>query len=165
MKKFSLLFFLLISVSLFSQEQKLNEAVMKSSFVDIDGNEVSFAKILEKHKGKKFVLEIWASWCSDCVKAMPDLKKSQKKYDKTDFVFISMDKSFDKFKEGIEKHELKGDHYFSKTPWKESEFAKNIKLDWIPRYMAFDTSGKVALFKAITPKDEKLIEFLKAKSK
>jgi thiol-disulfide isomerase/thioredoxin len=153
----------MFSTFLFAQEHKLNDAVLKSSFVDIDGNEVSFTEILGKHKGKKVVLEIWASWCSDCIKAMPELKKLQKKFEKTDFVFISMDKTFEKFKEGIEKHKLQGEHYFSKTPWKESEFAKNIKLDWIPRYMIFDEKANVILFKAIKPNDKKLIELLKSK--
>jgi len=160
MKKLSLVILLFISTMLFAQEKPLNDAVLESKFVDIKGNEISFVEILGKHKGKKVVLEIWASWCSDCVAAMEKVKELQKKHPEVDFVFISMDKSFKAFQDGVEKHQLKGDHYFSKTPWKESEFAKNINLDWIPRYLVLDESGKVLLFKAVKPDDEKLINIL-----
>jgi thiol-disulfide isomerase/thioredoxin len=32
------------------------------------------SKYLKKYKGKTLVIEVWASWCGDCVKAMPKLK-------------------------------------------------------------------------------------------
>ncbi len=162
MKNILALIILTLSISVFSQQDKpLSKAVLTSSFVDINGNEVTFAEILKKHQGKKTVLEVWASWCSDCVAAMPKLKELQKNNPKVDFVFISMDKTFEDFKKGVEKHQLTGDLYFSKTPWKKSEFAKNIKLDWIPRYMVFDEKGQVLLFKAIKPTEKQLIESLK----
>ncbi|HFS67948.1 MAG TPA: TlpA family protein disulfide reductase [Flavobacteriia bacterium] len=161
MKKILLIFFLLTSTMLFSQNKKFNETILQSSFIDLNGNEINFEEILGKHKGKKIILEIWASWCSDCVAAMPKVKALQKKYgDTVDFVFISMDKSFKAFQDGIEKHQLEGDHYYSKTPWKESEFAKNIKLDWIPRYLVLDEEGNILLYKAVKPDDEKLIQLL-----
>jgi len=160
MKKSSLLIFLLFSTMLFAQQKPLNDAVLQSKFVDMNGNEISFVEILGKHKGRKTVLEIWASWCSDCVAAMKKLKELQKKHPDVDFVFISMDKTFKAFQDGVEKHQLKGDHYFSKTPWKKSEFAKNIQLDWIPRYLVFDKKGNVLLLKAVKPDDEKLINIL-----
>ena len=39
-------------------------------------------------------------------------------------------------------------------------FGKAVKLNWIPRYMVVDKTGKIALFKAIEADDEKLIETL-----
>jgi hypothetical protein len=44
---------------------------------------------------------------------------------------------------------------------KEGEFAAGIKLDWIPRYMVVDKTGKIALFKAIEADDQTLIATLK----
>ena len=161
MKKFIFSLLLVSSTFLFAQEKQFNKEVLNSSLVDLKGNEVIFKDILSKHKGKKVVMEIWASWCSDCVAAMPKLKELQKYHPEVDFVFISMDKSFKGFQDGVEKHNLfKGDNYFSKTPWKESAFAKNIALDWIPRYILIDEKGEIALFKAIKPDDKKITEFL-----
>ena len=161
MKKIVLSILILSSSLLFAQEKQFKETVLKSTFINLKGEEVPFYEIIEKHHGKKIVLEIWASWCSDCVAAMPKVKELQKKNKEVDFVFISMDKTFEDFQKGVKKHKLIGDHYFSKTPWKKSVFAKNIKLDWIPRYILIDEKGKIALFKAVKPDDKKLIELLK----
>jgi hypothetical protein len=81
----------------------------------------------------------------------------QKKYD-IDYIFISMDKTADAWKKGIEKHQLKGDHYFSKTPWKKSAFCTDINLDWIPRYMVIGKDGSVKLFKATKATDKAIVK-------
>ena len=36
-----------------------------------------FQNILLKHQGKKILIDIWASWCRDCVVTLPELKKLQ----------------------------------------------------------------------------------------
>ena len=72
-----------------------------------------------------------------------------------------MDKDFDKWKAGIEKHELQGDHYWAIDGMK-GEFGKSIDLDWIPRYIILDKTGKIALYKVIEADDEKLIKTLES---
>jgi thiol-disulfide isomerase/thioredoxin len=47
------------------------------------------------------VIEVWASWCGDCVKAMPKLKDLQNNPN-VSYLFLSMDKTADKWKAGIE---------------------------------------------------------------
>ncbi len=42
-------------------------------------------EILKKHQGKVTVIEVWASWCSDCVKAMPKLKELQANHPDVDY--------------------------------------------------------------------------------
>ena len=64
------------------------------------------------------------------------------------YVFFSCDKTFDKWKEGIEKHELKGDHYLVKEGMK-GLFGKSIDLDWIPRYIVVNKKSKISLYRAI----------------
>jgi thiol-disulfide isomerase/thioredoxin len=41
-----------------------------------DGVKLLF-RIFEKHEGKTMVIEMWASWCGSCVKAMPKNKELQ----------------------------------------------------------------------------------------
>lgn len=110
--------------------------------------EVTFDEVLKKHRGKTVLIEVWASWCGDCVKAMPLLKDTQAKFPNVDYVFISMDKTHEKWLEGIEKHALIGDHYFTPDGMKGS-FGKSIDVNWIPRYIIVDKNGKVALYRAI----------------
>jgi len=111
--------------------------------------------ILNKHVGKAIIIEIWASWCGDCVKAMPKLKELQAKNPNVAYVFISMDKTVGKWKEGILKHELKGDHYMALDGMKGS-FGKSIDLDWIPRYIIIDKTGKVEVYRAIETEFDKI---------
>ena len=86
---------------------------------------------------------------------MPKLKELQAKNPKVDYVFISMDKTADKWKEGIEKHELKGDHFMANDQMK-GVFGKAIDLDWIPRYIVIDKTGKIIIYRAIETDFEKI---------
>lgn len=150
MKKISLLLFASLSVASCTQAQKneFSKEALSEKLEAIDGSLISFQEIIEKHKGKTVVIEVWASWCGDCIKAMPKLKELQANHPEMDYVFISMDKTSDKWKVGIEKHELLGDHYFAPGGMK-GNFAKAIDLDWIPRYIIIDKTGKIVLYRAI----------------
>jgi thiol-disulfide isomerase/thioredoxin len=94
------------------------------------------------------VIEVWASWCGDCVKAMPKLKELQANNPTVSYLFLSADKTAEKWKIGIEKHELKGDHFMMNDGMK-GVFGKAIDLDWIPRYIIIDKKGKIVLYRAI----------------
>ena len=109
MKKLAL--YLVAAISTLScsnaQIKEFSKETMQKELVLPDNNKVTFKDLLKKHKGKVTVIEVWASWCSDCVKAMPKVKEMQANHTNVDFVFISMDKAYDKWLTGIEKHELK----------------------------------------------------------
>lgn len=125
-----------------------------------DGSQVAFQNILKKHKGKTLLIEVWASWCGDCVKAMPKIKEVQANNPEVSYVFISMDKTADKWKLGIEKHEIKGDHFMANDQMK-GIFAKAIDLDWIPRYIVVDKTGTIVLYRAIETDFDLINETLK----
>ena len=91
---------------------------------------------------------------------MPKVKELQAAHPEVAYVFISMDKAADKWKAGIEKHEIKGDHYWAVEGMKGA-FGKSINLDWIPRYIVIDKKGKVVLYRAIETDFEKIESTLK----
>lgn len=161
-KIFYVAFFL--SVVCFGQKKFENKA-LNETFLNFQGEKIPFKAILKKHKGKKIFIDIWASWCPDCLRGLPKVKKLQKKYGNTFvWLFLSMDKSFEKWKKGIQKYKVIGNHYFvqkAAKKWKKSDFANAIQLDWIPRYIVINEKGEILLFKAITTNDKKLIEILK----
>lgn len=142
------------------QKNAFSKEALAEKLIALDGSSISFENILKKHKGKKIVLEGWASWCGDCVKAMPKLKQLQSDHADTEFVFISFDKTNEKWKEGIEKHSLEGDHYWVADGMKGS-FGKSVDMDWIPRYIVVDQQGNVALYRAIETDFEKINATLK----
>jgi thiol-disulfide isomerase/thioredoxin len=154
MKKTALLFVLLlvVGVTTYSFREAPKKEFSKESLSETllapDGSQVAFKDILKKQKGKTTVIEVWASWCGDCVKAMPKVKELQENNKNVSFVFISMDKTADKWKEGIQKHELKGAQYMANDGMK-GVFGQAIDLDWVPRYIIIDKTGKIILYRAI----------------
>ncbi len=148
-KLFAHAIMVLIAISCVNAQKKdFSNKAMKETLLSIDGNQIAFSDILKKHKGKTVVIECWASWCSDCVKAMPKVKELQANHKEVAYVFISMDKTPEKWKQGIEKHALEGEHYMANDGMK-GVFGTAIDLDWIPRYIIVDPKGKIALYRAI----------------
>ncbi len=150
MKKLFALVIAFVTFSCTSNAQKtsFSETALSETLLATDGSQVAFKDIIKKQKGKTTVIEVWASWCSDCVKAMPKVKELQVNHPEVAFTFISMDKTSDKWLAGIEKHELKGDHFMANDQMK-GVFGQAIDLNWIPRYIILDTTGKIVLYRAI----------------
>ena len=152
----------LVFLSFCSVEKKaFSKEALAEKLLYGDGSQIAFGDILKKYKGKTLVIEVWASWCGDCVKAMPKLKELQSNNPDVSYLFISMDKTADKWKEGIEKHQIKGDHYMALDQMK-GVFGKAIDLDWIPRYIVVDKNSKIVLYRAIETDFEKINSTLKS---
>jgi len=154
----------MISISFFSCNTKapvnFSEEALSDVFITQKGDSIQFKEILEINKGKTIVVDIWASWCSDCIKGMPKLKILQDNFKEATYIFLSLDKSQESWKTGIEKYNVKGQHYFMQSDWK-GPFGNFIELDWIPRYMIINPDGTIKIFKAIEADDNTLIEDLK----
>ncbi|WP_298303170.1 TlpA disulfide reductase family protein [Flavobacterium sp.] len=145
-----------------AQKKEFSKDAVKGKLTDTESKEVTFKEILKKHKGKTVVIEFWASWCSDCVKAMPKVKEMQANNPNVVYIFISLDKTFDKWKAGIEKHELAGEHYWvNDEKGMKGTFGKSVDLDWIPRYMIINKKGQIELYRAIETDFEKINATLK----
>lgn len=164
MKKLILLPILLLAMISCTQAQEntaFGKDALEAKMTTLDGKEIAFKDILSKYKGKTIVIDVWASWCPDCIKGMPKVHDLQKQFPNAIYLFLSYDKVDEKWKQGIEKYGANGENYHVGVSMKEGAFAKDIKLDWIPRYMVVDKKGKIVLFKAIEADDAKLIETLK----
>ena len=145
-----------------AQETQFSEEALNGIVLNSESKETAFRDILEKHKGKTILIEVWASWCSDCVKAMPKLKEIQKENPEVVYVFISMDKSFEKWNEGIKKHEIIGEHYWvNDEKGMKGSFGQSIDLDWIPRYIIVRGEMEVTLYRAIEKDFDKINKALK----
>ncbi|WP_339917667.1 TlpA disulfide reductase family protein [Yeosuana marina] len=136
-----------------------SKEALNDTFVTLQGDEITFNDILEAHKGSTLVIDIWASWCKDCVGGMPKVKELQKEHPEVTYIFLSLDKTQDAWKKGIEKYEVEGNHYFMQSGWK-GPFGTFVGLDWIPRYMVVDKEGQIKLFKAVEADDAKIKNIL-----
>lgn len=162
-KKLFALTALLISIVGCAQKEETNfrKEALSNAMVTVENEPIEFAEILKKYEGKTIVIDVWASWCSDCIKGMPKLKELQVKYPDAIYLFISMDKTYEAWKNGIEKYDVNGEHYLTSDGMK-GVFGKSIDLNWIPRYMVVDKTAKIALYNVIEADDEKLIKTLES---
>ncbi|MFD2541933.1 TlpA family protein disulfide reductase [Lacinutrix gracilariae] len=153
---FSILF---ISCKAQETPTQFTQEALNDTFISFEGENISFKQILEKHKGSTILIDVWASWCGDCIQGMPKVKVLQETNTEMVFLFLSADKSITSWKKGINKYQVKGEHYFMPKGMK-SIFSKSIDLDWIPRYLIIDAQGNIKLYKAIKADDSELLKAL-----
>ena len=158
-----LIYLLIVCLAFFNctgqEPTSFSDAALNDTFIDLQGEEVTFKDILQAHKGQTIVIDIWASWCKDCIGGMPKVKVLQQAHQEVVYIFLSLDKSQEAWKKGIEKYDVNGTHYFMQSGWK-GDFGSFVNLDWIPRYMVIDKEGNIKVFKAVEADDKKIKDVL-----
>lgn len=133
-----------------------SKEALAQKVTNVNGKTITISKILEEHKGKILVLDLWASWCRDCLNAMPKAKELEEKNPDVNFVFLSLDRNLDAWKKGLEKHEMTSkENYWFSEGWKNN-FNNYIDLNWIPRYLIINQKSGIAKYYAITPDDPEI---------
>tara|TARA_B100000767_G_scaffold274251_1_gene306672 strand:+ start:4725 stop:5213 length:489 start_codon:yes stop_codon:yes gene_type:complete len=96
----------------------LESIQLKTLFVDLNDNKVD----LTVYKGKKIVINYWATWCRPCIKEMPGLKRAEEILENHNYIFLLVsdettskistfkkDKNFDfNFLKSLESNEMLG---------------------------------------------------------
>ena len=96
----------------------LESIQLKTLFVDLNDNKVD----LTVYKGKKIVINYWATWCRPCIKEMPGLKRAEEILENHNYIFLLVsdettskistfkkDKNFDfNFLKSVESNEMLG---------------------------------------------------------
>lgn len=161
MKKIIAVFIVLTAFSCSKPEKtKFTETALTEKLIARDNDLIAFQDILKKYKGQTLVIDVWASWCGDCIKSMPKMKVLQANHPEAVYLFISMDKTAERWQTAIERYNLKGDHFMAQDEM-GGVFAVAIDLDWIPRYIIVDKTGKIVLYRAVETDFEKMEEILK----
>ncbi|MDG1728864.1 MAG: TlpA disulfide reductase family protein [Algibacter sp.] len=161
MNKLAYIFILLFAFLSCKNEPKVfSEDALNDTFLSLEGESVTFKSILDGHKGKSIVIDIWASWCADCIKGMPKVKALQAQFPEVSYVFLSLDRGEEAWKRGLEKYSVVGDHYYLPNA-KDCKFADFVNISWIPRYMVINEAGEIVVFDVIEADDDKLIKAIK----
>lgn len=99
---------------------------------------------LNDFKGKVIFIDIWATWCSPCIKALPHILELQNSFSNNKevvFIFLSHDKE-EEWKKYLSEHpEFKGTHLRSRK--EDYSYQDLWKVGGIPRYMIVDQQGKI----------------------
>lgn len=126
---------------------------------DITGNRLSLAEVIEKHRGKVVYCDLWASWCGPCRKEMPASRRLKERLDSGGviFMYISSDRNESDWKRAVKEYDLGdiGENY--RIVSAESKFLKEIKFRYIPRYLIFDTDGRLVNLDAPRPSSSEII--------
>jgi peroxiredoxin len=101
------LFFFILSISITSCKEvktevntevvpeAIVEKVITSTFEDLEGNPIE----LSDYKGKRVLVNYWATWCRPCIEEMPDMEKAQTILEQDNYVFLfASDQSVKKIK-------------------------------------------------------------------
>ena len=159
MKKFNILFLLFISMGLFAQKvpeinkSEFSKDALSQKITSLEGKKLAISEVLKKHEGRILIIDFWASWCRDCILALPASKELKEQNPEIDFVYFSLDRSHEQWKRGLEKYQIADqENYWFDEGWKNN-FNNYIDLNWVPRFMVIDQTGKIAKYYAIHPND------------
>ena len=134
---YSLYLLVLISCHTDIKERKnvsdLEAIQLKTLFVDLDNKLVD----LTQYKGKRIVLNYWATWCGPCIKEMPGLKKAEEILENHNYTFLLVsDETIDKISEFITNRSF--DFNFLKS----SKSIEALGIYSLPTSYIFDENGK-----------------------
>lgn len=161
MKKLLFAFLLVLASCANEAPTAFSEKALNDKIITLDKAEITVSDVLEKYKGQKIVIDVWASWCGDCIKGLPKVVALQEKFKDVTYVFISIDETPEDWKNGIKKYNITGEHYLLPSK-RDGDFGTFINMDWIPRYIVVNPEGEISLFKAVEADDKNIIAALKS---
>lgn len=126
---------------------------------NITGNILPLAEVIEKHRGKVIYMDMWASSCGPCRKEMPASRRLKDRLDSDGviFMYISSDRNESDWKRAVKEYDLGdvGENY--RIASVDSKFLTEIKFRYIPRYLIFDTDGRLVNLDAPRPSSSEII--------
>ena len=152
MKKLLLMVYALLAGTLTGLAQDLNslyaQSMLKNGMVapDFVIDSATNAR-LEDLRGRFVVLHFWASWCPDCRRDTPELKRLQEEFasDSLVFIHISFDTDRERWMKYYMDNDIEGLHFCEMTKMKDSRIAQAYGIKWIPSIYVLNTEGKVIL--------------------
>jgi len=132
----------------------LESLQLKTSFVDLYENNLD----LSVYKGKKIVINYWATWCGPCIKEMPTIKRAEEILEDYGYIFLLVS---DETVSKISK--FKNDRNFDFNFLKSIESYETLGIYSMPTSYIFDENGKIieTIVGAIEWDSEEMINKLK----
>ena len=104
---------------------------------DINGKPFSLSSL----KGKYVILDFWGSWCSWCIKGVPQMKEYYKKYEgKFEILGIDCNDTEQKWKDAVAKYELPWLHVYNPNT---SDVLTRYAIEGFPTKIIVDPEGNI----------------------
>jgi peroxiredoxin len=127
---------------------------------NLDGGKTSLSDL----KGKVVYMDIWATWCRPCLEEMKKGKKLKEAFaDNKDvvFLYVSIDKEEQKWKNYVKSNHISGVHLISREGTEEG-ILERYDVPYIPRFVLIDKEGNIVQYEAKAPSDVSLVQDIKA---
>ena len=122
--------------SVISQNIKLTDLEsnqVRANYVDLDNNKVEVSSF----KGKKVLINYWATWCGPCIQEMPSLLKAQEILKSDNYVFLLVSD------EGINRiSKFKDRKNYNFTYLKSTRSLASMRIFSLPTTVVFNEDGK-----------------------
>ncbi|MCQ2093824.1 MAG: TlpA family protein disulfide reductase [Bacteroidaceae bacterium] len=122
-------------------QQSEKKATVRKIDSHLGGTEI-FNSIISEYKGKKILVDFWATWCGPCRAAMKTIEPLKEElWNDVVFVYVTGETSP---KETWQKMypKINGDHYYvTDAQW--NALLNQFNTDGIPTYVIVDKEGKV----------------------
>jgi len=118
-----------------AQRKDLGATDYRFSIKTLNGVEVSFSQF----RGKPIFLNVWATWCSPCVKEMPDIQALADSLQQEDIAFVLLsEESLDEVKQFVTQEGLHAPVYVATGALPEVFDSRGI-----PATFLIDTQGTI----------------------
>lgn len=117
-----------------------SEMLEKSFVEDVSGKRIPLKNIFSDNK--MTIIDSWATWCYPCLRQFPFMKKIEDQYAaKVNFVYLSFDKSREKWKEYLGNNKKTNTNQFRLIDEFDSPFTEYLNIENIPRYVLISENG------------------------
>ena len=122
-------------------QQALADTPLDWKFTALDGREVDLSQM----RGHVILIDYWATWCPDCLRALPSVLAAYRKYhDKGfDIVGISLDNDQEALAAFVKKHGMPWPQEFDGRGW-DAGLVTKYGVRGIPEMWLVGSDGKVA---------------------
>tara|TARA_R110001599_G_scaffold161642_5_gene350354 strand:- start:68482 stop:70074 length:1593 start_codon:yes stop_codon:yes gene_type:complete len=128
--------------------------------VDNSGKTGTLNEFISANKGKVIYVDYWASWCAPCIAEMPSSKKFQNELNNENIVYLylSTDRTEEPWQKALKKLALEDGTNYRIMNADNSLQMDDLEIQFIPRYMIYDTNGRLVNKDAPRPSESELLK-------